>query len=218
MANKQVQNIVLACENEDAQALVNSVNQSLFEKLSSNVETIRKDIGNDLFEGFILENDIYEQLKPEVKEAIDYVVENADESLNNVDECIKVAADKFGISESEVRDYMDGSNWASAHVDSTTETGDGVFPKNGDQMGDEDITKRVRFEATATDVMNAIIENQIVVFEDGNSMKLDESTVKTLESVYKRLNEENQNEMVERLTSDRRSMLSIMAFVQKAKS
>jgi hypothetical protein len=159
MPNQIARKIVMACENENARSLVDSVQEKLTDKLVEVVETIHKDIGSKIFENVADINsgsweDKYESYSPEIQEAIDQVIESVNEE-KDLDESICKAASDHKVDKEKLREYFDSMNEDTITVDSTKETGEKTL-KNAERMDDEDISKRIRYEATAPGVMEAI--------------------------------------------------------------
>jgi hypothetical protein len=172
----QASKIVLACETENAETLVASVNLALAEKVTNHVETRKKVIGASLIEDY----DVTEDVEEEVTHPDDQVSED------------------------------------TIVVDSTKETGAKKL-KNAEAMGDEDVSKRVRYEATAVDVLNAIVEMRRVAFDNGDmTVSISESQANALKSVFDNLNEENQVTMLETLTESRCGFIKMVSWCSQA--
>ncbi len=173
----QASKIVLACETENAETLVASVNLALTEKVTSHVDTRKKEIGSGLLEDYDVAEEVEEE---EVTHPDDQVSED------------------------------------TTVVDSTKETGAKKL-KNAEAMGDEDVSKRVRYEATATDVLNAIVEMRKVAFDNGDkTVSISESQANALKTVFDNLSEANQTTMVETLTESRCGFIKMVSWCSQS--
>jgi hypothetical protein len=150
MANK-TENIILACENRDANSLIDNVDRILTYKLVKSIERKKMDIGKKLFtestEELTTENaewqDTYENYDPSVQVAIDYVVESVMDSGLELENTIQSASKQFNVSESTLKEYFNSLLEDSAEVVSTSSN------DNDEKRGmrdDEDTNKRVRYE------------------------------------------------------------------------
>jgi hypothetical protein len=148
MANKSVSNIVLACENQDAGSLVNSVDQALTQKLVETVDQRKREIGQTILKGTVIrENaewqDTYESYDGKIQEAIDYVVEAVMENSLELENTVQMAAKQYNVSEESLREYFD-------HLTECTIENDSTNSDDGDNKrgvrNDVDINKRARYE------------------------------------------------------------------------
>lgn len=173
----QASKIVLACETENAETLVASVNLALTEKVTIHVDERKKEIGSSLLENYDVAEEVEEE---EVTHPDDQVSED------------------------------------TITVDSTKETGAKKL-KNAEAMGDEDVSKRVRYEASASDVLNAIVEMRKVAFDNGDkTVSISEQQANALKTVFGDLSEDNQRTMVETLTESRCGFIKMVSWCSQA--
>jgi hypothetical protein len=197
-------NIILACENEDAQGLIENVTNTLNEKLAGAIQLKQKKVHNNLFESTeSKKSDPYESYKPEIREAIDYVVESVLESGLELENTILMASKQYKVDDKELKEYFDTfleTTKTEVSVDSTrSDDGD---DKRG-MRDDEDTNKRVRYES-------------VIHLDDGGQIMLSEEYLDTnVKPVFENLNESNKAIFLQMLTKDKSSFLKVMEFCQK---
>ncbi len=213
MFTQRVSNIVLACEGQNANALVFNIDKVLTQKLSDSIENKKRDIGKHLFESVTTTTneekkkdkpwkDTYESFEPGVQEAIDYVVETVVEQNLELENTIKMGAKQFNVSEERLREYFDQVTESVSVVSTSSDDHD---EKKG-VRDDEDINKRVRFESF-------IPENGgVVVFDNNTRYDVTPKQGKALTTVHNNLNESNQTIMVKTMKQNRSSFLNILDF------
>jgi hypothetical protein len=214
--------VVLACENENASALVESVNQILTETYTTQVESQVKGVACNLLVPKEHDwKDRYESYDPSIQEAIDQVMEDVENGAD-LAECIANVGKRFNEEKSaiHVKEYFESMDSMmkegdSVEVDSTKETGN--HSQNHDAMDDENVNKRIRYEGTASDVLKVIVEVGAVVLDSDDSyIEINEAQANALKTVFESLNEENQDNMVEKLTGNRSGFISVVNFCLKA--
>jgi hypothetical protein len=214
--------IVLACENLDAQGLVDSVSGCIVEKVLSHVEAKKQEIAGTLLGENVADinsgtwEDRYESYGPEMKKAIEEVADRVDKG-EDLDECIASIVETSGVSKDKLTDFFTAVQEDSIVVDSTKETGS-KHMKNKERMDDEDISKRVRFEqVTPLDIVNAIIEVRGIAFDsDEKPVSITTEQASALETTFHNLNEDNKQHLVNRLTENRKGFIEMISWCMKA--
>lgn len=186
-------NIVLACETENAEILVENVFSELFERAAKRVDGIKMSIGAKLMNEDCDPNkmkteevDSYDKEDKKVQEAVDYVVEVVLEERSDLDKSIKEASEKYDVPAEKLKEYFTAF-FENVRGDSIKSNDDAV---NQDKMNDEDADRRIRFEQTLR-------------LNDGTSVRLTEEIRHSIEVVYDQLTEENKNAFVTKLTESR---------------
>lgn len=211
--SNQVANIVLACESEDAAALIGNVDKVMTRKLVESIDRKRKEIGSTIFENVVVsedsdsDNDQYESYSPEVQESIDYVIESINESDLELENTIQMASKQFNVNEETLREYF-SSLLEQAEPDSTDSDDE---DDKGGVRDDMDTNKRTHYES----FMEGIKNGGKVSFDNKTHYKVSPVEGKALHYVFSNLNEENQILMVESLKSDHSSLLKLVNFSLK---
>jgi hypothetical protein len=202
--NLTANNTILACENQDPTALVESVDSLLTEKLIGAIDKKQKSISAT----FIIEakkeiKDPYETYDPVVKEAIDYVVETVLESGLELENTIQLASKQYKVNDKDLKEYFDTfleTTKTEVKVDSTSS--DDEDNKRG-MRDDEDTNKRVRYES------------RTVILGDGNQMVLSEGFwEQNIDPVLENLNEDNRKSFLNILTKNKVNFLKAVNFCQ----
>jgi hypothetical protein len=195
-------NIVLACETENAETLVEGVFSALYERAAKRVDGIKTTIGAKLLKEDCEPNkmkteevDSYDKEDKKVQEAVDYVVEVVLEERSDLDQSIKEASEKYDVSAEKLKEYFTAF-FENVRGDSIKSNDDAV---NQDKMNDEDADRRIRFEQTLR-------------LDDGTSVRLTEETRNSIEIVYNQLTDENKNKFVSKLTESRQGFDKMSKF------
>lgn len=223
MVNQTALNIVIACEQEDARSLVESVNECMGELLDLRVENIKKDIGKkllgenvaDIFSGDW--EDRFESYSTEIQEAIEEVVDKALEG-KDIKECIVDVSSRRNVPVEKLKEFFETVLEDTIAVDSTKETGTKTL-RNRERMDDEDISKRIRFEGTVTakDLIEAIVTVKAIEFDSGEKgVKITDEQAKAIKTVFENLNESNRNLMVNKMTENRAGFIEMVSWCVKA--
>lgn len=151
--------IVVACENADANTLVQTVGAALNEKLVNSIDTMKKTIAKNLFENCQKEDlgftDTYESLDAGLQEAVDYVTETVLESGLALEQAVHMSAKQFNVNANALQAYFERltANHPEAHVipvSYSEATVDSTSSDDHDEKGgvrdDMDTNKRVRYE------------------------------------------------------------------------
>lgn len=213
--NQKVNNIVLACENLDADNLVSNVNEVLFEKMFYALDAKKTEMGKNFFSeatSFVQveEKDGYDKADDKLKEAIDYVVETVLESQSDIWEAINTASEKFEVKGNSLKEYFIGFLGEAYGTSAACSDSDYKNRRNQGAMGDMDTDKRTRYESK---VMEKLKEgNMILSLQNGSKIEVDTNQGKALTTVYENLNEENQTKMFDQLTKSRKDFLGMVDF------
>lgn len=196
--------IVLACESEDAQGLIHSVDRILTEKLVDVIDEKKKTLGTNLLESKDSTNeDPYENFDPSVQEAIDYVVESILEQGLELENTIHMAAKQYNVEAVHIKEYFHqlmGSRTES-EIDSTSSDD---HDEKGGVRDDQDTNKRVRYEEAE------------LTFNNGQTMVIKEGLWEnTIEPVLNQLNESNRDAFMSVLTKSKASFLKAVDFCHK---
>jgi hypothetical protein len=198
-------NIVVACETENAEALVENVFTSLDERIAVRIDKIKTTIGSKILKecmdtkGLPIpaneETDTYDKQEKKIQEAVDFVVEAVLEERSDLDSTIKEASSKYEVSEEKLKEYF------TAFFESVS--GDSVHSNddtpNQDKMNDENADRRMRFEETLR-------------LDDGTAVPLTEEIRNSIKIVYEQLSEENQIQFAKKLTENRQGFNKMAKF------
>jgi hypothetical protein len=202
--NLKASKIVLACESEDAHALVNSVDRVLTEKLVDAIDTKKKAICGSILESTkSKDEDPYENYEPALKEAIDYVVESILEGGLELENTIHMAAKQYNVEAVQLKEYFHQllGNRTELDVDSTSSDD---HDEKGGVRDDQDTNKRVRYEEAE------------LTFTNGQTMVIREGLWEnTIEPVLSQLNESNREAFMSVLTKSKASFLKAVDFCNK---
>lgn len=203
--NLKASKVILACESQDAQGLVRSVDTILNHKLIEAIDTKKKNLGKNLLEssGRKKDEDPYENYEPALKEAIDYVVESILEGGLELENTIHMAAKQYNVEAVQLKEYFHQlmGNRTEVEVDSTSSDD---HDEQGGVLDDEDTNKRVRYEEAE------------LTFSDGQTMVIKEGLWEnTIEPVLSQLNESNKETFMAVLSKNKASFLKAVDFCHK---
>jgi hypothetical protein len=217
--NQMSKKLVLACENENATALIEGVGELLNEKvlikLSESANTIALTLLNNSSDW----TDQYERFDPQIQEAIDVVIEKV-ENGDDIKKSISEVASKKNVAKEKLDEYFNSMSEDTVTVDSTKETGN--HSQNHDAMNDMDVNKRVRYESkeyqgTAKELMEVMLDLGAVLLEaDDSYVEISDPEKNALKKVFYRLNESNQERFMELLTENRSGFIKMVNFCLKA--
>jgi len=206
---QKIHNIVLSCENQDPNLLIDSVDRVLTEKLLDSFKDIKQTMGKTLLESTKKDSkkeDKYENYDPKIKEAIDYCVESVMEGGLELSHSILMASKQYNVKEEQIKEYFNDLLEITSDVTDTrvvSTSSDDEDDKRG-MRDDEDTNKRVRYESAQ------------LTLGDGKTVVISEEFwEETIKPVLDKLNFDNRKALMEQLLRNKTSFINAVGFCQK---